>query len=169
MTLIVYPNRVLAGNIVNLHHITGKCRENSIFIHIWHSSIKCSTQLFPTVKFFLSIFFTQTVQMARSSLICWEFSAWHEFFFNILKNKSHIKTRYQILNKTAFLVWWILDFFSNFYPYYTIGISIKHFLYFLSKYMVQSETVCWFQISDCFCYKISILARNWEIPGKKYT
>ncbi len=62
-------NSFLAGYIVNLHHITEKCRENSIFIHIRHSSIKYNTQFFPIMKFIFIDFFSRTVQLARSSLI----------------------------------------------------------------------------------------------------
>ncbi len=63
-------NGFLAGYVVNLHHIIGKCRENIIFIHTRHSSIKYNAQFSPITTFIFIDFFPQTVQWARSSLIC---------------------------------------------------------------------------------------------------
>ena len=62
-------NDFLAGYVVNLHHIIGKCRENIIFIHTRHSSIKYNAQFSPITTFIFIDFFPQTVQWARSSLI----------------------------------------------------------------------------------------------------
>ncbi len=78
-------NSFLAGNIVNLHHITEKCRENSTFIHIRHSSIKYNTQFSPIIKFIFIDSFSRTVQLARSSLIYAKFIS---KFDSILKKEN---------------------------------------------------------------------------------